>query len=144
MKTKQIKEKKTYRKQGTDMLEKTNTHKNENKTKIERDKLLPHHRASPYRMLCLINSFYLVLTMTHLECSVQFWSPLYKRDKDRLQRVQRRATKILVTTLYLFSKTHLYNAIVIRFIYLSIMVFLIKNLHFSCKYDNESFIWGAF
>lgn len=50
------KKKKTYRKQRTDMLEKTNTHKDEKKAKIERDKLLPHHIPSPHRMLCLINS----------------------------------------------------------------------------------------
>lgn len=95
------------------MLEKTNTHKDESKAKIEGDELLPHRSASPHRMLCLINSLHLVLVMPHLECCAQFWSPLYKTDVDRLQRVRRRATKILVTTLHIFSNIHFYTAIVI-------------------------------
>ena len=53
------------------------------------------NRVITSRVKEVIISLCTMLVRPHLESCVQFWSLLYKKDVDQLERAQRRATKMI-------------------------------------------------
>ena len=48
-----------------------------------------------YKNKELILALYKSLARPHLEHAVQFWSPNFRRDIDKIEKIQRRATKMI-------------------------------------------------
>jgi len=53
-------------------------------------------RTIKYKKAGIMVSLYKTLVRPHVEYCVSAWSPYYKKDKELLEKVQRRFTKMIV------------------------------------------------
>ena len=58
-------------------------------------------RTITYKEIHLIVPIYIAMVRTHLECCIQAWRPYRKKGIDKLERIQRRATKMIPELRYL-------------------------------------------
>ena len=64
-------------------------------------------RTTTYKEKQLIVPLYKAIVRKHLEYCIQAWRPYRKKDIDRLERIQRRATKMIPELRYLSYESHL-------------------------------------
>ena len=105
-------------------------------------------RSTAGRSREVVLSFYSALVRPHLECCVQFWAPLYKKDRDLLERVQWRAVKMIKGLEHLHYEERLSDMCLFRLLKRRLrgdLINVYKYLRFG-RQRNEarlfSVLWG--
>ena len=53
-------------------------------------------RTIRFKEVRIMKSLYKTLVRPHVEYCVSAWSPYYKKDKELLEKIQRRCTKMII------------------------------------------------
>ena len=64
-------------------------------------------RTITYKEKQLIVLLYKAIVRPHLEYCIQTWRPYHKKDIDKLERIQQRATKMIPELIVLSYESHL-------------------------------------